>query len=320
MNDRGVMKFMAYKKAMKVMSIILIVVVILIAAAGIFLKRYFTSEKIKGIVLPHAEKALGRKLFIKDINVSILTGIEIFDIAIQDNPAFRQAPFLTAEEFILKYAFWPLLKKKLLIHKLIIVKPKIFIERNEKGTFNFNDLIPQSDTKSAPSPPAQKPSTAASQAFLMTISQIDIREGQITFADKTISSPSPLLLDKCMLKAKDISLTNPFKVSLTATFQGDQDPASLSLSGKIDLQSHSTDLQLSLNNLNVAAFSPYYDQLIPLQLLSSRLGIEAHIKNTGMEKILTQGTINLNKIKFIYPPLSSKELVQNLDIAVNYAV
>ena len=50
-----------------------------------------------------------------------------------------------------------LLKKKLLIHKLIIVKPQIFIQRNEKGIFNFNDLIPKSDTESAPEPPAQKP-------------------------------------------------------------------------------------------------------------------------------------------------------------------
>jgi len=193
---------MSYKKAMKIMAVILVVIVILITAAGIFIKSYFTSEKIKGIVLPHAEKALGRKLSIKDINVSILTGIEISDIAIQDNPAFRSAPFLTAEEFILKYAFWPLLKKKLLIHKLIIVKPHIFIERNEKGTFNFNDLIPKSDTESVPPPPTQKPSTVASQAFMLTISQIDIRDGQITFADKTIPSPSPLILDKFMLKAK----------------------------------------------------------------------------------------------------------------------
>ena len=70
---------MSYKKAMKIMAVILVVIVILITAAGIFIKSYFTSEKIKGIVLPHAEKALGRKLSIKDINVSILTGIEIAD-------------------------------------------------------------------------------------------------------------------------------------------------------------------------------------------------------------------------------------------------
>lgn len=311
---------MTYKKAMKIMAIILVVIVILITAAGIFIKSYFTSEKIKAIVLPHAEKALGRKLSIKDINVSILTGIEISDIAIQDNPAFRSAPFLTAEEFILKYAFWPLLKKKLLIHKLIIVKPQIFIERNEKGTFNFNDLIPKSDTESGPPPPTKKPSTAVSQAFLLTISQIDIRDGQITFVDKTIPSPSPLILDKFMLKARDISLTNPFKVTLSARLQGNQDPASLSLSGKIDISSQSTDLQLDLDNLDIAAFSPYFDQLIPLQLLSSRLGIQAKIKNIGMEKILTEGKINLNKISFIYPPISSKEPIRNLDLAVNYAV
>jgi len=311
---------MSYKKAMKIIGIILVAIVILITAAGIFIKSYFTSEKIKGIVLPHAKKALGRKLSIEDINISILTGIEISNIAIQDNPAFRSAPFLTAEEFILKYAFWPLLKKKLLIHKLIIVKPQIFIERNEEGAFNFNDLIPKPDTESAPSPSTQKPSTAASQAFLLTISQIDIRDGQITFADKTIPSPSPLILDKFMLKARDISLTNPFKVSLSARLQGNQNPASLSLSGKIDISSQSTDLQLGLDNLDIAAFSPYYDQLIPLQLLSSRLGIQAHIQNTGMKKILTEGKINLKKISFIYPTISSKEPVQNLDLAVNYAV
>jgi len=88
------------------------------------------GKTIGALVVPPSEKALGRKVNIGDIDVSILSGISSHDFAIKE--ADGQADFLSARVFVLDYDLLPLLQKKLMVREIRIEEP---VKQLFKGLF-----------------------------------------------------------------------------------------------------------------------------------------------------------------------------------------
>ena len=61
---------MASKKPLKIIGIILGVIVLLIAAAVVTLSIMFPPEKVKALVIPHIEKAVGRSVKVEKAGLS----------------------------------------------------------------------------------------------------------------------------------------------------------------------------------------------------------------------------------------------------------
>ncbi len=75
------------------------------------------------MIIPQAEKALGRKINIKTLDVSFFSGITIHELAI---PATNGKPnFVFIPKMVVKYKTMPLLMKKLMIEAHI---PQVYIE------------------------------------------------------------------------------------------------------------------------------------------------------------------------------------------------
>ncbi len=122
----------------KVLLIIIASVALVIIALTVLIKIYVTPESVKAYLIPEAEKALNRKVYIDEINISLLKGIEVRDFAIKDKDG--ESDFITCKNFILKYKLFPLLAKKLIIEELKLVSPRINIKRNPQGEFNFEGI------------------------------------------------------------------------------------------------------------------------------------------------------------------------------------
>ncbi|MEW6379341.1 MAG: DUF748 domain-containing protein [bacterium] len=308
------------KKGIKIAAFFLGALAVLFIGLSIFIKAYLTSERVKGLVLPYAEKALGRKIAVEDVKIHILTGIEISKVSIQDNPAFSSGPFLTADEFVLKYAFWPLFKKKLIIHQVLAVRPHISIARNERGAFNFSDLSAKAGAGSTKPKEPEPPS----QGFVPLISEVEIEDGEIVFTDQSVHPASSLLVQKVNFTAEDISPTSPMTVTLSAELPG-RGGARLDITGQVDPVSHTSDLQVKVDSLDLKILSPYYHQAVPLTVLSSRLNLSSRIMSAaGMDttggRIQADGQISLDELKFIYPDTTSKEPVQGLNLKGDYVL
>ncbi|MCL6583155.1 MAG: DUF748 domain-containing protein [bacterium] len=289
------------KRGIKVAVFSLTALAVLLVALSIVIKIWLTSDRVKELVLPYAEKALGRKISIEDVKINIFTGIEISKVSIQDNPEFGERAFLSADEFVLKYAFWPLFKRKLIIHRVRVIRPQILISINEQKAFNFSDILAKIKAESTES----KEPEPSEQAFIPLISEVEIRDGELTFIDQSAHPASSLLLKKVNFTAEDISLTNPLTLSLSAELPG-REESRLEVSGQVDPGSAAFDFQVKVDSLDLKILSAYYGQAIPMSVLSSRLDLTSRIVAVGAEnKAQVEGTISLDDLKVIAPRITS---------------
>jgi|GEM_PF-3300055 len=289
------------KRGIKVAVFSLTALAFLLVALSIVIKIWLTSDRVKELVLPYAEKALGRKISIEDVKINIFTGIEISKVSIQDNPEFGERAFLSADEFVLKYAFWPLFKKKLIIHRVRVIRPQILISINEQRAFNFSDILAKIKAESTES----KEPEPSEQAFIPLISEVEIRDGELTFIDQSAHQASSFLLKKVNFTAEDISLTNPLTLSLSAELPG-REESRLEVSGQVDPGASAFDLQVKVDSLDLKILSAYYGQAIPMSVLSSRLDLASRIVAVGAEnKAQVEGTISLDDLKVIAPRITS---------------
>ena len=115
---------MAANKPLKIVGIIVGVFVLLIVATVITLSIMYPPEKIKAMILPHIEKAVGRSIEVESAGLSFypIFGVKIkgLSVANTDRLGFSDDPFLTLEEFLVKVKVAPLFQKRLDISAIIL--------------------------------------------------------------------------------------------------------------------------------------------------------------------------------------------------------
>lgn len=183
---------MASKKPLKIIGIIIGVFVLLIVAAVITLSIMFPPEKIKAMILPHIEKAVGRSVEVEGAGLTFypIFGIKIkgLSVANTDREGFSDDPFLTLDEFLVKVKVAPLFQKRLDINAIILDKPSILLEVDRMGSFNYDDLAfmkpkegkePEKEEPKEEAPKAGKPALP----IPLTMEQFQIKQGRIVYHD-----------------------------------------------------------------------------------------------------------------------------------------
>ena len=175
------------KKLLKVTVIVLGVLVLLIIGLTLFVKSYLSSDRLKPIILPRAEAATGRKVQLDEISVSLFKGIVAKGLSVKEKDGQRD--FLKIGKFVLSYHLAPLLKKQLVISKIEIVSPSIFVKKEREGRYNFSDIMEKRSQE------PQKPSGPESQALPVSIvaNRLFIRDAHITFVDEGKELPDILI-------------------------------------------------------------------------------------------------------------------------------
>ncbi|MDA8175053.1 MAG: AsmA family protein [Nitrospiraceae bacterium] len=173
------------KKLLYVIAAVIVVLIVLVAAASIFVKSYFTSDRLKTIVLPKIEAATGRKASIAQINISIFKGIIVKDISLKNSGG--KTDFLKAGEFLLSYKFWPLLHKQLVISKLELDSPYVIVIREKNGKYNFSDIAAR---MKAQKPAAQAPAQKKAFPLAIEANSIVVRNAQAQFIDRLGALPN----------------------------------------------------------------------------------------------------------------------------------
>jgi len=164
-----------------------------------------------------AEQALGRKVSVGKVGVSLWNGIgvRLNDFSLSDDPSFSSGDFIRAKDLQVNLKILPLLSKEIEIKRLILHKPVIGVRRNKNGTFNFASLggtgrekVPSVATKDRE--PAQK----KAPPLPVLVSLVDISDGDVHYLDR--KEGVDLRIKKIDLRIKDLSLDNPFTVQLAA--------------------------------------------------------------------------------------------------------
>ncbi len=171
----------------KIFGIIILLLVVGIAGLIAFVHYFLTEERVKAIVIPQAETALGRKVDIGDIRIGLLSGITIRDFRIKETD--KKTDFVSTKAFVLSYELLPLLQKKLIISEIRFDEPAVQIIRNMKGEFNFSTLAILSDKSQEKKAETTQPASAV-MPLALTINQITLNKAQIKIRDQLNEIPA----------------------------------------------------------------------------------------------------------------------------------
>jgi AsmA protein len=278
------------KRVLKIGAIAGTVAVVLIAALMVAAKILITPERVRGTVLPMAEKALHRPVELGDIQVGLFSGISLKDLVVREKEG--NEVFVAAKKAVLRYQFWPLLRLKVVVDEVSLQEPSIRVVRLADGSFNFSDLAGSRDDAAEPveKAPAKVP------PLDMLISEVGIRGGKLLFVDHAAGGPPPVQYELGQLEATatDISLNRsfPFEVS------GLLNQAPLKIKGRIDPAAGSGSAAVSLANLDVTAFAPYFKKAIPGRLQSLILGLDLQVEG-GSKELATSGKVSLTNLGLV---------------------
>ncbi len=135
---------------LKIWIIALLIPVGLMVGLVVFLKIYFSSDRLKNFVIPKIEEATQRSIEISDISLSLFPtfGIEINNLKIS-NPKdlkFEKDEFVSLEQLLLDVQIFPLFKNHLEVNEVIIKRPTLYLETNEAGITNYGSSNEETGT------------------------------------------------------------------------------------------------------------------------------------------------------------------------------
>jgi hypothetical protein len=134
----------AITRRTKILVAVLATPLVLLVAAILFLKLYFTSDRLKAIVLPKIQTAINREVTVREINLSLFPAIGInvrgVSIANSSGAGFSKQPMVSLEEFLLEVKLLPLLAKRMEVDRLTLTNPHILLEVNREGKNNYSDF------------------------------------------------------------------------------------------------------------------------------------------------------------------------------------
>ncbi len=163
-----------------------LVCVVLIGLA-IFVHFYLTEDRVKALIIPPAEEALGRKVHIGSIDVGLFTGITVRDFSVKEDDG--KTDFLSTREFVLRYNLWPLLQGAVVVSDVRLGEPRVCILRDKQGRFNFETLafLAEGEEKNAEPEPGTE--AGAALPLALTVEQVKIDRAQVVVRDATGEIP-----------------------------------------------------------------------------------------------------------------------------------
>jgi AsmA protein len=263
---------------------IAILVIILILFVLPFL---IPVNKFRPTIEQKASDALGRKVSVGNLSLSILSGsLGMDDLSISDDPKFENGPFLTAKEVKVGVELMPLIfSQQLNVTEVKIVNPQVTLLKDPKGTWNFSTIGNSGGgAKSAPS-------SGGGSTPEVSVKELLLEDGQITLGNTNSQKRS--VYTKVNLKATDVALTNNFPVTFSMDLPGGGD---MKIDGKVgpvdpkDAAFTPQNVKLNVDNLDLAK-TGFLD---PSLGLAGLVDIDANLVSQG-GKMNTKGQLKLSK-------------------------
>ena len=207
-------------------------------------------NKFKPTIESKASDALGRKVQLGNLSLSLLTGsVGIDDVAVSDDPKFNSSAFLTAKTVKVGVELIPLIfSQQLNVTEITVVNPQVTMLKDPSGRWNFSS-IGGASSKTAPKAPA-----GSNSAEALSIGKLRLEDGQITLGNT--NSRKRTVYTKVNLTASDVAMKNNFPVLFSMQMPGG---GSMKIDGKIgpvdadDAALTPQNVKLTISELNLAS-------------------------------------------------------------------
>jgi uncharacterized protein involved in outer membrane biogenesis len=275
-------------KALKIVLSVVVVLLLILAGGVFYLTRFVKTPEFKMEVLDAARKAAGTDVKVGEMNVSLLSGIDLQDVAVA-NPAGFTGNLLTAKSFALHYRLMPLLQKRVEVETLTLDTPVITLAKNSKGDWNYDKIGTPSEPKANKST-SPKPAGSSSRGGLdIAISQITLNHASIVMLNDS---------GKELLRITDANFSSAVNLA------GDK----LTGSGRAAIKEAAVANSLFVHNIETTvALSPEAVKLAPLTgtvaeggisgeagltlASNSKYSVNLQIKNADVVKLVQEAGV-----------------------------
>ncbi len=163
-------------------------------------------NRFRPMIVAQMSQTLGRQVTIGDLKLSLMpAGVSATDLAVADDPAFSQAPFLTAKSAKIGVDLRRLIRtRKIYVTGVVIESPRIALLQSATGDWNFAKLL------------ARAPRTGPSS---ITVKRLEIYGGVVSLGAVN-SRSNPFQLRKVSVEMRDFSLASIMPFTLSASVAG----------------------------------------------------------------------------------------------------
>jgi len=273
-------------------------------------------NKFKPVIESNASDALGRRVQLGDLSLSLLTGsVGIDDLSISDDPKFNAGPFLTAKSVKVGVELIPLIfSQQLNVTEITVVSPQVMMLKDPAGRWNFSSIGGNPSKTGTKTASAGNP--GGGSATSVSIGKLRLEDGQITLGNT--NSKKRTVYNKVNLTATDVALKNNFPVDFSMELPGGGE---MKINGKVgpidekDAAFTPQNVKLSISELDLAK-TGFLDPSLGLGGLAD---IDANLVSHDGE-MATKGTLKLSKAKLVAggSPASIPAVV-NFDTKYNLA-
>jgi uncharacterized protein involved in outer membrane biogenesis/gas vesicle protein len=265
------------KNILKWLGILSAALVVLIVAASVALALFFPLDRIKDIAASKISEALGRQVKIEKASFNIFTGLRLEKISVSEKYEHIKRPFIAAEALELHYDLWPLLRRQIVIRKIGLVKPEIFVQKSPAGDYNFSDMI--TNKKTGKSPRKENKDLP----FELFVNSFYIKSGRLVYSDPAAGMDTSVNNFDLSVGGFTSSMNAPLDIrtSLDVNYQGKKVPVVISCKAALDLPQEKisvSPLALSVAgervamSIKIANFSKGPD--ISLDVKSGRISVD----------------------------------------------
>ena len=279
---------------------LLIAIFVLILVVVIAVPFFIDGNKYKPMVEEQAQKALGRKLTLGTIDLSVWHGgLVIHDIAISDDPAFSHKPFLEAKSLSVGIAILPYLTSgKIIVKNITLELPDIHMISNAAGHWNYSTLGKGSaNAKSSSSPPG-----------VFTLQNLSIDKGKID----VVTNGKEHFYDDVKVNISNFAMDSSFPITMSAKTPGG---GNVKLNGNVgplnqnNFADSPADIEIKVEDFDIAQTG----FLASGSPVAGKMDYEGSIHSDG-KKLLGEGKATFNKMK-----LTASGAPAAIPLSIDYA-
>lgn len=300
----------------KAIIIIVGILLVIIISAVFILPRLITLDKFKGRIEDSLEASLNREVSLGDIGLALWPGIgaEVKDVTIANLAGFSKGDFVRIKSLQVLIQILPLLSGNIKVDKCILTEPRLWIEKNAAGKFNFSDLIEAEKEVAGEKPiPEEKEIPRFIKGLMVSKAAID--DAEVHYADYSRPGKKGISLEDVDLHLKNISIDRP--VELDLSFQLQEVPEKVHVKGSVgplgkemDIASSPVTIFLESKDLELKSLGKFLENGSNLGgLLSLRLAVKGKANEA----------LNLDldgSIKGLSYNEKKKMLIKDMDVAI----
>ena len=194
-------------RLVKFLSSVIFSLIIIMAIGGYIAVRSFDLNKYKAYVEEIASRELGRELKINgdaSVGISLIPTVIVNDIELA-NASWAQNPqMIKLKQAEIKFALMPLMKKQIVIDKVLLDAPEIYLEKSSDGANNWTFGAVGGDKKTSVGGQYKGDSAQTSGAAMlagMAIGNVSIINGKVEYYDAKNNQLTNLQINNISMSA-----------------------------------------------------------------------------------------------------------------------